>query len=923
MFSLKSFPSLLILPAALSAITYGCATVATQDSATVAAATAAATAAAEVADNATHGGASAPGSPTARAAPSAPTVVAAAAAAAAAAAGQQKPFTDVIKDAKEQPGLFALWSKDEKVWLEIRPEQFDQPFFLQVNRTNGIGERDPFMSPMLHSYIVEFHRMGNLVQLIAKNTQFFAAEGTPLARAVRENLSDSLISTVTVASLPHPERKSILIEANGLLLSDIPAGATALESAYHISYGFDARNSSFSTIHNTPELTGLAVSAHYSAPRISQPSATPNPSAPHIAPPSHLEDPRSLFLGYYYSFAKLPAPMHPRPADDRLGHFVVHRWDFSDDVSKFPEVYYVKRWRLEKKDPAAELSEPIQPIVYWLDRNIPEKYRETVKAGILEWNKAFEKIGFKDAIRVEVQPDNAEFSTADAHHASVRWVVRDETGAFAIGPNRSDPRTGEILDADIEIEDGWTRVPRRVAAEQFPPRSARTSRDANFCDYGDVAMDEMAFALDLLMARGEIAADSPEAERYVLATLKDVVTHEVGHTLGLQHNFRASTIYTQKELGDSEFTKVHGIGGSVMDYNAVNLALQDERQGEYVMHTIGPYDYWAIEYAYRPIAPEREKEELARIAARSVEPQLAFGNDIDAGFGGSSEGMDPQVNRRDIGSDPLEYAARRIKLSRELWDRLQSRPLKSGESYEMLRRNFLGGLTQVGNATVVASKYVGGVVYVRDHAGSGREPFTPVPVDRQRAALKQIAEGLLSVDSFRLKPEFVRRMTVDQFDRFRDDAGSSAIVPDISLTARMLAMQRSVLDQLMSDAVATRIEESAYRHLKAEQSFRLSELYDTVQDAIWSELKTGRDISVFRRNLQREHLKRVTGVLLRPSQGVQADARALQRENAKQLLALIHTALTKTSFSKEARAHLAECENTLEETLKAPLMRGA
>ena len=303
--------------------------------------------------------------------------------------------------------------------------------------------------------------------------------------------------------------------------------------------------------------------------------------------------------------------------------------------------------------------------------------------------------------------------------------------------------------------------------------------------------------------------------------------------------------------------------------------------------------------------------------------KLAFGNDIDAGFGGSSEGMDPQVNRRDIGSDPLEYAARRIKLSRELWDRLQSRPLKSGESYEMLRRNFLGGLTQVGNATVVASKYVGGVVYVRDHAGSGREPFTPVPVDRQRAALKQIAEGLLSVDSFRLKPEFVRRMTVDQFDRFRDDAGSSAIVPDISLTARMLAMQRSVLDQLMSDAVATRIEESAYRHLKAEQSFRLSELYDTVQDAIWSELKTGRDISVFRRNLQREHLKRVTGVLLRPSQGVQADARALQRENAKQLLALIHTALTKTSFSKEARAHLAECENTLEETLKAPLMRGA
>jgi hypothetical protein len=615
--------------------------------------------------------------------------------------------------------------------------------------------------------------------------------------------------------------------------------------------------------------------------------------------------------------------MRPRVADDRLGHFVVNRWDFSDDLAKFPDVHYVQRWRLEKKDPTAEISEPVQPIVYWLDRNIPERYRETVKAGILEWNKAFEKIGFKEAIRVEVQPDNADFSTADTRHASVRWVVRDDVGAAAIGPRRYDPRTGEILDADIEIEDAWTKLLRRRATEQFPSRQAHALGDGNYCEYGNAAVDETAFALDLLVARGEIDADGPEAERYVLATLKDIVTHEVGHTLGLQHNFRASTIYSQKQLGDPEFTRVNGIGGSVMDYNAVNLALQDERQGDYVMHTIGPYDYWAIEYAYKPIAPEQEKEELAKIAARSVEPQLAFGNDVDAGYGGAAEGMDPQVNRRDIGSDPLEYAARRMKLSRELWDRLQTRQLKSGESYEMLRRNFLTGLEQVGNASVVAAKYVGGVVYVRDHAGSGREPFTPVAADRQRAALKQIAEGLLSVDSFRLKPEFVRRMTVDQFDRFRDDSGWNAVAPDISLTSRMLVVQRSVLDQLMSDAVATRIEEGAYRYAKSEPVFHLSELYDTLQDAIWSELKSGRDISVFRRNLQREHLKRVTAVLLRPSQSVQADARALQRENAKQLLSLIRAAMTGPSLSKEARAHLAECENTLAETLKAPLQRPA
>jgi hypothetical protein len=535
----------MLVAAIASTFGFGCATLPPPDVATVAAAAAAATAAttAAGANAAPSAGAApapalAPGA--ARPAANSP-AIAAAAAAAAAVASQQKPFAEVVKDAKEQPGFFNLYSKEEKVWLEIKPDQFDQPFFLQVNRTNGIGDRDPFRSPMLRSYIVEFHRLGSLVQLIARNSQFFATAGTPLARAVRESTSDSLISAVPVASQPHPERKSVLIDANSLLLADIPGGSTALEAAYHIAYGFDARNSSFTATHNTVDLTGFAVSAHYSVPKLPPAPSMTSPSR--SAAPAHLEDERSLFLGYYYSLAKLPEAMAPRIADDRLGHFMTRRWDFSSDSAAFPEVYYVKRWRLEKKDPAAEMSEPKVPIVYWLDRNIPEKYRETIKAGVLEWNKAFEKIGFKDAIRVEVQADDAPFSTADARHASIRWVVRDELGALAIGPSRADPRTGEILDADIEIEDGWTRVPRRQASEQFAPRVAQPAlgqRDMTFCEYGDVAMDELAFALDLLVARGEIAPDSQRRE-IRLATLK-----RCGDSRGRAHAPGCSTAFAHR-----------------------------------------------------------------------------------------------------------------------------------------------------------------------------------------------------------------------------------------------------------------------------------------------------------------------------------------------------------------------------------------
>ncbi len=865
----------------------------------------------------------APNGPPAGAAPGAP-------AAAPAAPGQPKPFKDVVKDAKETPGFFTLWQKDDKTWIEIKPGQLDQPFYFSTVRTNALGERFVIAGLMGARHVVEFRKVGSQVQLVAKNMRF-RTKGGAVERAVKASFSDSLLASAAVASAPHPDSKAILVEANALLLGDLPGASTQLETAFRLPFALDAKNSSLVKASNSETTAGFDVSLHFSVPKLPAPPLVPNPAQPKVDPPMNTPDPRSLFLGYRYNFAKLPEPMAPRVADERVGYFTTGFTDFSDDLDPNPKVYFANRWRLEKKDPAAALSEPKQPIVYWVDRNIPEKYRQAVIDGILEWNQAFERIGFKNAIQAKVQPADASFDTADIRHATVRWYLASDGGP-AIGPSQVDPRTGEILDADILMTDGFTRGSRRFVVEDAPRSLGGAHRhampgflgdEAAFCTFANEAHEEAGFAMDLLEARGEIEPGSPEADAFVNAYVKEVITHEVGHTLGLRHNFRSSTIYTAAQLRDPAFTKKNGVVGSIMDYPPFNIPLKGEPKSDYVMPGLGPYDFWAIEYGYKPIEPAREKEELEAIAARGAkEPWLAYGTDEDSFIGGAPQGMDPTANVWDLTNDPLGYFRKRLNLSRELWDRLESKSLKPGESYDTLRRSLAAGFQQLGRGLAPATKYIGGVIQLRDRAGSGRLPFAPVPAAQQREALKLIAEGALAVDSFRFKPELLASVPHNRLDYFDDLVrGQTNPQPMFSLSGTVLGMQRGVLDQVMSDAVAGRIVESQNLAANPKEAFRLSELYDTLQASIWSELKSGREVTPMRRNLQREHLKRVAGMLVKPSASLPADARSLVRMNAIALAAEIRASQSKPAFSKETRAHLSESLNSLEEALKAPLAR--
>jgi hypothetical protein len=395
--------------------------------------------------------------------------------------------------------------------------------------------------------------------------------------------------------------------------------------------------------------------------------------------------------------------------------------------------------------------------------------------------------------------------------------------------------------------------------------------------------------------------------------------HEVGHTLGLRHNFRASTVYTNAQLEDAEFTAKNGISGSVMEYNPWNLAVKGEKQGEYQMSTLGPYDYWAIEYAYRELPEADEAAELDRIAGKSSDPWLAYSTDEDVAY----FAVDPAVNQLDLGSDPLAYAAKRLALVRELWQRTETMQLRPGDSYSVLRRNFTRGLNEAGQGAVYASKYIGGLTTLRDRVGSGRLPLTPVDAVKQRAALDMLATQVLSADSFNFPPAFLRRMTVSPFDI--DDAqelGRPAPTLDLPIDQQVLGLQRGVLDTLMSPSIAQRLLNNAAKVDDPRQALKLSELYATLHGAVWSELRTGKDISLFRRNLQREYATRVANALLRPTGSMPADARALMRVDATKLRNELERAPTRR-MSAEAQAHIAEMTALLDEARKAPIVRQA
>lgn len=836
----------------------------------------------------------------------------------------EKSFNDVVKDMEEVKGLFTFHRKvdENKIYLEILPEQFDKIFLFSGSIEQSTGEKGFYSAQMGGSFPFYFRLVGKTVQLVVKNTTFTAEKNTPAERATQRSFADSILASARILSQPHNERKSLVVSLSDLLINDIPGLANALKETYKPSdYRFDRGNSAIGKIKSFPENSLVEVWLHF---------VSDNPRGGSLT----LPDARSIPILVKYDLSALKDTGYKaRLADDRVGHFLTLNQDFTSDKPTTPYVRRIHRWHLEKADPAAKLSEPKKPIVFWLENTIPVEYRAPMTEGILLWNKAFEKIGFKNAVVVKQQPDDADWDAADTRYNTIRWFAGVDA-SFAIGPSRANPFTGEIYDADIGFSEGIVRSIRRFSDEYaggvIPlgrevkrPRLAWDRQGAHLCELADGLADQAAFGCSLLAARGVL---SPEIEEKILRQfLVQVTAHEVGHTLGLRHNFRASTMLKPEELHNVEMTDEYSQSGSVMDYNPIVLAGKGEKQGHYLPTTLGPYDYWAIEYAYQPFE-KNEPEELAKIASRTAEPHLAYSTDEDALGTFSASAIDPLVNQFDQSSDPLSYFMKRVELINELWQNMEARLLKQGEGYQVLRRALNRSTGEYNRALLTASKFIGGLYNYRHHAGdpNGLSPYAPIPAAKQRDAMEFMQKYAFSEEAFVLPPGLYNKLASERLPGLDGINGLfNATRIDYPWHDTVLNLQRGVLNRLFQPVTLSRLLDNELRFESQGDRFTMADMFIGLENSIWSELeKPLTEISSIRRNLQREHMKQLARLTTRSNGGAPEDATSLARATLVRLQEKLSLRL-KEGTVKDATslAHLEESHARIKSVLEAQLAR--
>jgi hypothetical protein len=765
-------------------------------------------------------------------------------------AEEPKSIEEVLEDSDRLDGLFTLYRdrKNGDLRMLLGADQLDRRFLYFTYSENGVPVAGSFRGAfgMSSAKVFRISRFFDRVEFVVENTSFYFDPAKAISRASDANISHAVAADLEIEAEDEDEGL-VLINANDLFATEafnavapLPDPETPAHESFRIG-SLDASKTKIREIRNYPENTDVVVEYVF------------RNEQPYVGGGEEVTDPRFVSITVQHSLIAAPDnDFAPRFDDPRVGYFTDRVTDLSS-TALTPYHDTIHRWRLVKRDPAAAVSEPVEPIVYWIENTTPMALRPVIEAAALRWNEAFESAGFRNAIEIRTQPDDADWDAGDLRYNVIRWTSSPSPPFSGYGPSFADPRTGQILGADIMLEHSAIGNYLReviVLGEAAVTEDIRAV-DPTICDAARLAHEEMLFASAALESLG---ADTEEQQRLLEEFIHFLILHEIGHTLGLNHNFRASHLHSLDSVFDPDETYAVGLAGSVMDYPSVPFSLPGEAHGQFYTTRPGPYDHWAIEFGYSAALaePEAEAARLEAILSRSTEPALAFGNDADD-MRSPGKAIDPRAMIWDMSADPLGFAAQQIAVVNAAVASFPERLLKEGESYQAVLNGFSLAASRYQRAAAVASRFVGGVYVDRamvDQPG-GASPLTPVSLEDQTRAMALLADAVFGPDAFAGLNTAGNLMLAQR--RGFDHASTTE---DPKLHQMALNIQRDVLAHLLHPLVLARLTDTRVYG----NEYSVADMLVDLTDAVFAADLDG-DVNTFRQNLQLEYVRRLLAIV--------------------------------------------------------------
>jgi hypothetical protein len=816
----------------------------------------------------------------------------------------QRSIADLTKASVRHDGLFTIFQDTVTgaTRLLVKADQVGKEFIYWSYTVDGVVDAGQFRGAFGDNKVFALERQFDRISFVTRPTHLYFDPESPLARAADANVSSAVMAVAKIVAAD-AGKGEYLVEADDLFLTEAfrmvkwPAPPTARPGQFFTLGRLSRPKSLVTAVRSYPLNTDVIVDYVY------------DNDAPLNRGGDGVIDPRYVTIRVQHSLIAMPEnDYQPRFEDPRIGYFTDRQTDMlSPDAAPYRDL--ITRWQLVKKDPGAALSEPVEPIVWWIENTTPYHLRGIIRDATLAWNEAFETAGFRDAIEVRIQPDDADWDAGDIRYNVLRWTSSPNPPFGGYGPSFTNPRTGQILGADIMLE--WVAITNRLRSEHIFDVAALPAIDAfdadaeamlhpydrHRCDYGLHMQKTMLFGREALMG---LDADEATVHEFTRQYLFELILHEVGHTLGLNHNMMASYAFSRADIQQ----RGRGAVGSVMDYANVNVSLPGQPQGDFYTYRPGPYDHWAIEWGYSEALadPAAERARLNAIAARSTEKALVFGNDADD-MRAPGKAIDPRINTGDLTDDAIGWAADRIALSHHLLGTLRTRFDRAGGDFHGMRNGYLILTGQQAGALSSVSRFVGGVYRDRSVIGQpgATRPFTPVSRADQKRAMELLSRYAFAPNAWD-SPDGV----VDHLMMRRRGFGFFASTEDPKIHDRVLNAQRGILAHLLHPVTLQRMTDSRLYG----NAYPVAEMMTDLTDAVFAR-DAGGNVNSFRQNLQIEYVRRL--VDLHGSSAHDHMARSAAHHNLRRVESLL---AAKRSGNLETQAHTQHVLHTIRKALE-------